>query len=135
MCCATLPGMMRMTRVLPLLILPLLIAGCMTPSITNLTATTQQRNASGLYPVEAAFQTRQQAMIKESIQPYVLVGHESFPMQPTPLVQNRWETLIPVPPDRNAVFYRFRFDYDFRAIPEVRKSSDLSPEYRLQIVD
>jgi hypothetical protein len=122
-------------RFLPLLVLPLLIAGCTSPKITNLTPAAQVRNATGLYPVEAAFDSRQQSMIRESIEAYALVGHERYPMKPTPLVQNRWETLIPVPNDRDVIHYRFRFDWEYKGIPQARPDSDLSPEYRLRIMD
>lgn len=111
----------------------LLLTAC--SSITNLTPSRQARNAAGLYPVEVAWQTREQAIRPASVTPLVLVGLESYAMKPTPLVSNRWETLIPVPLDKNAVRYRFKVDYEVNAIPARRKNSLLSPEYKLEIIE
>jgi hypothetical protein len=125
--------MQRLKSICPLLLLPLLVAGC--TSITNLTPSKMERNASGLYPVEAAWKTQETAIRQETITPYVMVGLDQYPMQPTPLVKNRWETLIPIPPEQNSAYYRFRFDYDYDAVPQRQKDSKLSPEYKLEIVD
>ena len=53
---------------LPVLSLSLLLAGCAT-QLTNLTPQQQVRNANNLYPVEVAFNTRQQTVRWQSIQP------------------------------------------------------------------
>ena len=34
-----------------------------------------------------------------------------YPMRPVPMMQNRWEGTVPVPPGTNSVSYRFKFDY------------------------
>ncbi|MFN7138245.1 MAG: hypothetical protein ACK4UN_02780 [Limisphaerales bacterium] len=122
-----------MKNFLVLLFASLSLVGCTTGKITNLTPSKAQQNAVGLYPVEMAWQSREQALIPETIQPQVLVGAESYPMQRVPLVRNRWETLIPVTPGQDAVYYRFKVDYLYRAIPEPRKNSVLSPEYKMEI--
>jgi hypothetical protein len=124
---------MVMTRVVALFLLSVLLSGC--ASITNLTPRRQVRNSTGLYPIEAAWQTREQALKPETLKPLVMVGLESYPMQPTPVVTNRWETLIPVPADKKIVRYRFKFDYQYNAIPQPRMNSKMSPEYTLEIVD
>lgn len=116
-----------------LVLLPLFLAGCAT--ITNLTPGKQPRNAAGLYPVEVAWQSRQQSLRRETLKPYVVVGREFFPMEPTLLVSNRWETLIPIPAGKSLVNYRFKFDFQYNAIPAPRPDSKLSPSYQLQIQD
>jgi hypothetical protein len=112
----------------------LLIVGC--NSITNLTPTKLPRNAAGLYPVEAAWNSRQQSIINSSIEPKVIIGIDNnYPMRPVPLVSNRWETLVPVPASQKEVYYRFKVDYLYKSIPNPRKDSKLSPEYKLEIID
>lgn len=111
----------------------LLLTGCATTTITNLTPSKVERNSSGLYQFEVALETRQQSLRQESLQPYVLIGLESYPMQPTPVLKNRWETLVPIPADESVVHYRYKFDYEYNSIPQRRKSSLLSAPYRLQI--
>lgn len=124
-----------MNHLVLLAVLSLGLVGCATSEIVNLTPTQLERNSTGLYPVEAAWNTREQAIRPDSLRPQVLVGHESYPMRRVPVVRDRWETVIPVPADQNVVRYRFKFDYDYNAIPVPRPNSKMSPEYRLEIVD
>lgn len=114
--------------------LPLLLTGCATSSITNLTPAQEPRNANGLYPVEAVWQSSQQSVVTDSIKPYVVVGLEAYPMRPTPLLKNRWETLVPIPADKDHIYYQFKFDYEYKGMPARRPDSVLSPEQRLDIV-
>ena len=116
-----------------LLLAPLMLAGCST--ITNLTPSQQARNATGLYPIEAAWESRQQSIRQDSFKPSVMVGLDNYPMRKTSLMRNRWETLVPIPADKNAINYRFKFDFDYNTIPQPRPDSKLSPEYRLEILD
>jgi hypothetical protein len=102
-------------------------------SVTNLTPSTQSRANAGLYPVEFVWSTRQQSVRPESVKPYVLVGTEMYPMYSTPLVTNRWEAMVPVPPNEKFLHYRIKVDYEYNAIPKPRKNSQLSEEYRLEI--
>ena len=125
--------MIYIRKFLPLVLLPVLFAGC--SSITNLTPQQQTRNATGLYPVEVALASRQQTLVWDTIQPYVVVGVDFYPMRPTALMKNRWETLLPVAATTNAVHYKFKFDYQYNSIGPRREDSKLSPEFRLQIVD
>lgn len=122
---------------LPVLLLGLLLAGCATTThITNLTPKQEFRNSNGLYSVEAAMSSRQQTLRWQSVRPTVLVDKEFYPMRPTPLMTNRWETLIPVPAGQNTVYYRFKFDFDYNTFGSPGSSdSKLSPVYRLQILD
>jgi hypothetical protein len=122
-----------MKKFLLLPLIPLMFAGCST--ITNLTPSKQTRNESGLYPVEAAWDSRQQSIRPQSIKPSVMVGLESYPMQRTALMKNRWETLVPIPADKNVINYRFKFDYEYNAIPQPLPDSKLSREYKLEIID
>jgi hypothetical protein len=118
----------------PLLLSSLLLSGC-TTTITNLTPSTQKRNPNALYPIEVELDTRDATIRHESIKPYVLVGSQSYPMQQTLGLKNRWETLVPVPPDKEYVSYRFKVNYDNRRIPEARPNSRLSQPFQLQVLD
>jgi hypothetical protein len=122
-----------MKKFLLLLLTPFLFVGCST--ITNLTPATQPRNATGLYPIEAKWDSRQQSIRPQSFKPSVMVGLESYPMRKTPLMKNRWETLVPISADKNMINYRFKFDFEYNAIPQPRPDSILSREYQLGIVD
>jgi hypothetical protein len=117
-----------------LLLSSLLFAGC-TTTITNLTPSTEKRNANGLYPVEVELDTRDRGIRQDTLKPYVLVGTRSYPMRPTLMLKNRWETLVPVPADQEYVNYRFKFNYDRRSIPKPHPGSKLSQDFQLQILD
>jgi|SRR5208283_3632121 len=113
----------------------LLLAGC-AAQFTRLTPLQQPRNPNNLYPVEVAFNSQQQSLRWETIQPYVVADGQTYPLRPVPLVQNRWEGFVPVPAGVNGVNYRFKFDYKYNAVGSTPKSnSAFSPVYRLSIVD
>ena len=110
-------------------------SGCISSRITNLTTTRQPRNASGVYPVELAWDTSQQSIIESSIKPYVVIGFDQYPMRPALDIANRWETMIPIPADKNFTVYHFKVDYLYRDFGSPQKSSKLSSSYRLDVVD
>ena len=124
-----------MKKLLPILLAPLLLAGCAT-TFTNLSPRQQASNANHLYPVEVAFNSRQQSLRWETIQPFVHVGTESYPMRPILLMTNRWEALLPVPAGQNAVHYRYKFDFKYNAFGKPPQSdSAISPDYTLRILE
>jgi hypothetical protein len=120
-------------KFLPVLFLPLLLAGCAT-SITNLTPLQQVRNANNLYPVEVAMGSSQQTVRWESIRPQILIGNDVHPMRPTLLMTNRWEGLVPVPAASTAITYRYKLDYEYNSFGKPKTGSSLSREYTLRIV-
>ena len=121
----------KFLAVLPLL----LLTGCAT-TFTRLTPLQQPRNSNNLYPVEVLFNTSQQSLRWDSIQPYVLVNGVLSPMRPVPMMQNRWDGFVLVPPGENSISYRFKFDYQYNAFGEPPKpNSVFSPVYKLTIID
>ena len=119
---------------LPVLLLPLLLAGCAT-QLTNLTPQQQHRNANNLYPVEVSFNSRQETVRWQSIRPQIVVGPEVYPMRPTPLMTNRWEGLIPAPAGASVIHYRYKLDYQYNKLGKPGADTALSPEYTLRIVN
>jgi len=115
-----------------LLLAALALAGCVT-TITNLTATTQPRNANNLYLIEYQWDTTQQTIKPDSVQPFVIVGFDTYEMRPTLRMANRWEVLVPVPPDKSQIVYRFKVDYEVNRFGKPGKESKSSPEYKLYI--
>lgn len=126
---------MYLKKFLPLLPLLLLTACSTTGKFTRLTPTQQPRNADNMYPVEVAFNSSQQSLRWESIKSFVMVDGQAYPLRPVPLVKNRWEGLVPVPPTKNAIAYRFKFDYLYNSFgKEPQRDVALSPLYKLTIV-
>jgi hypothetical protein len=113
----------------------LVLAGCAS-QFTRLTPLEQPRNPNNLYPVEVAFNSQQQTLRWETIQPYVLVNGAPYALRQVAQVQRRWEGIIPVPAGVNTVNYRFKFDYKYNAVGSKPKpGSAFSPVYKLTIVD
>ena len=127
--------MLNLKNFLPLLVLPWLLVGCATSQITNLTSSRLPRKDNGQYAFAVEWTSRQQSLIRDSIKASVVVGLDQYPMQRTPMLTNRWETLVPVPADNNVVTYRYRFDYEYRGFPTHQLDSKLSKYYQLFILD
>ena len=125
--------MSMMKRFFALLLLPLLFVGC--SSITNLTPSKYPRNTTGMYHVEAAWKTEQRSIRADSMKPIVMIGQNTYEMTKVPVVRDRWETVIPIPADKNAAHYRFRFDYKVNAFPVGHEDSSMSPEYKLEVTE
>jgi hypothetical protein len=119
-----------------LLLLPLLaLVGCTTGKFTRLTPNQQVRNPDNLYPVEVAFDSDQQALRWDSIKAFVVVNGQPIALRPVPLVRNRWEGIVSVPPAANSIQYKFKFDYLFNSFGKApQPNSEASKVYTLKIV-
>lgn len=115
-------------------LLPLLMVGC-AARFTNLTPSTVQRSPNNLYQVDVKFASRQQTLRWETIQAYVVVGTNMYPMQLTQMMTNRWEALLYVPRHQNTVHYKYVFNFEYNAFGPRKKDSASSPTYTLKIVD
>ena len=120
-------------KILPVLPV-LLLTGCAS-TFTNLTPSVQPRNANNQYPVEVAFTSQQQSLQWRSIHPYVLADGQLYDMRPTPLMTNRWEGFVPVPPGVGEVTYRYKFQYLYDQVGKgPTPGNALSPAYKLTII-
>ncbi len=124
-----------LNRWFALALLPLLFAGCTTNKITNLTPKIAPRNADGLYPVEARWDSNQRSVRPDTIKAQVVVGTDFYPLQRTPLTQNRWEGVVPLSPGQRFLTYHFKFNYLYDSIPIARPDSKLSQTYQLEVTD
>jgi len=103
--------------------------------MTNLTSSRQVRAADGLYHFEVSWESNQHALRHETIKAFVIVGYDSFPMEPTQVVKNRWEATVPIPGEVRYLTYRYKFDFEYSGLGKSKKDSILSPSYELKIVD
>jgi hypothetical protein len=127
--------MLILKKILPLVLLPLLLVGCGTTAIVNLTPSRLPRKDNGQYPFGVEWASRQQSLIKDSIQAYVVIGLDQYPMQRTPLLTNRWETLVPIAADKDSVIYRYKFDYEYQSFAARQRDSKLSKVYQLFVLE
>jgi hypothetical protein len=120
-------------RILLLLSVPLLFAGC-TATITNLSPRQMSRSPDNTYLLEVRLDSRQQTLRWDSIQPKIVVGTASYPMRQTPMMKNRWEGRVTVPPGTDLLHYQYKFDFTYNAIGQPKPDSTMSGEYSLKIV-
>ncbi len=118
-----------------LAMLAIVLSACKTHTITNLTPTHQPRNDAGVYHFEVSWSSHQQSIRTNSMKPFVVIGQEFYPMEGTPVVKGRWEAFVPVPAAEKEVHYRYKFNYEYKAIPAVRGDSKLSAPYTMSIVE
>lgn len=104
-------------------------------TITNLTPSLLPRKDNAQYWFSVEFESRQRTLIEDSLRALVIVGEEVYEMAAVPLTRNRWETLVSIPAGVTTVDYFYRFEFDFRAIPEPRFNVVDSRRYQLTIVE
>lgn len=126
---------MLMRRLLILATLGVLVTGCTTNKITNVTPRQVYRTPDNIYRIEARWDSNQRSIRPDSLEPKVVVGRDFYSMELTPETRNRWEALVPVPADQRFVTYRFKFDYLYNAIPVPRPDSKASPTYQMEIIE
>jgi len=114
---------------------PLLVWGCTTSSVTNLTPTRAKRSANNLYLVEYEWRSNQQSIRPDSIFPQVVVGTDIYPMRRVPRMKNRWEAYVPVPPSQKSLLYHIKVDYEYNDFGKRGKGSLKTEEYKLNIED
>jgi hypothetical protein len=123
--------MSKINKLCFLILLPAILAGC--SSITNLTPSEYSRDPSGYYRVEAMWRSNERVIQPDTFKPVVLIGYQPYPMQPVPLVEDRWEAYIPVPADQDVVHYQYKFDFTEDAFGKPHANSVSSAPYDLSI--
>ena len=124
--------MLKMKNMMFFLV-PLLVWGCTTSSVTNLTPTRAKRSANNLYLVEYEWRSNQQSIRPDSIFPQVVVGTDIYPMRRVPRMKNRWEAYVPVPPSQKSLLYHIKVDYEYNDFGKRGKGSLKTEEYKLNI--
>ncbi len=127
--------MMTIRKLVPVLLLLLLPVGCVTNTITNLTPRQLSRNANGLYLFEVALDSNQQTLRDETIQAQVLIGMNSYPMEPVLMLKNRWEALVPHAATNRIVNFQFKLNYTYNRFGSPGTASILSQSYSVEIID
>jgi len=126
---------MQMKKLFILLMAPLIMMGAGCSSTTNLTASQATRNATGLYPVEFKWNTQRKAVKPDSVKAVVIVGDQSYPMDPVPLVKDRWQGNIPVAPGAQVVEFHFRVDYLVDSFGKPNAKTYVSPSHIINFKD
>ena len=113
------------------LLVSVLVAGCVTNTVTNLTATEVPRSPNGMYRLEYQWDSNQQTVLPDTIKPTVLVGFNQYEMKKVMKTPNRFEAWVPVPAGQSEISYRFKVDYQYNAFGDPKNASKLSQDYKL----
>ena len=115
-----------------------LLAGCSglsttKASNTNLTPRQIPLNANSTYLFETTFDSIRRGVDPTSVKAWVMIDTQLYPMARVPNTANRFEALVPLPPGRTNVPYKYKFEFAYPGIRYREVNSDWSPEYRLVI--
>jgi hypothetical protein len=126
-------------KLLPLLMLGCLMAGCVNTSVSRLTPPHELKSQDGYYLLEAQLDSTERALRwDQPITATAIVGPApgvAYPMKRTTFMTNRWETLVPIPAGQSSLTYRFKFEYycnTFGAPPQ--PNSTVSKTYKTDVV-
>lgn len=95
---------------LPLLALATLLVGC-GPSITNLTSNPVPQNPSGIYEISMTVENMDNAVIRDSLQPYVVIDGDARKMEASEIGRGIFKYNYRMPEGRNQARYYFILDY------------------------
>ena len=68
----------------------LVLTGCATSTIVNLTPPSLPKSEDGLYRFEASWESNQRSILEESLQAFVVLDGVQYPMEPVSVADHRW---------------------------------------------
>jgi hypothetical protein len=89
----------------------LLLGGCATMGLTNLTPSSLPENPSGIYTFTLRVTPKSATVVPDSIAPHIVVGAESHDMQKSESVPGIWEFDYKLPPGQDSIGYYFLVSY------------------------
>jgi hypothetical protein len=113
----------------------LLQTGCLSTTVVNLTPSKLPRNAEGTYRFEAAWESNQKSIQQGTIEGYVVLNDLQFPMKKVPVVNDRWEALIPLDQVEQGYTYHMKFNFIYDSYPQAKPNSLRTKPFSLKIVE
>lgn len=101
----------RIIALLTALAAVLLLTGCQTLTITNMTPATVPANPSQIYTITASFTPSSPNIDANSVQPRIVIDGQSFAMSRSTSAANVWEFEYQLPAGRTHANYYFIVDY------------------------
>ena len=109
------------------------LAGCQSPTITNLTPDALAENPSQIYSISARIAPKSPSYVKGSVQATIVIDGQNFPMTKSPLGENIYEFEYQVPAGRTEIAYYFLTTYQIENNGSVSPQEDFSPLHRAKI--
>ncbi|MFT3870508.1 MAG: cell surface protein [Nibricoccus sp.] len=115
--------------------LSLMLTGCYTASITNLTPSTFPENPSQIYTISARVNPRDADYVPGTVVPMLVIDGQSIALKKSPLGQDIWEVDYQVPAGRNELVYYIQTNYQIQRSNGLTSSrEDYTPLQRSQIL-
>lgn len=109
------------------------LAGCQSPSITNLTPDALAENPSQIYNISARIAPKAAGYVKDSARPTIVIDGQNFPMTKSSLGENIYEFEYQVPAGRTEIAYYFLTTYQVENNGMLSSEEDFSPLHRAKI--
>ena len=111
----------------------LVLTGCATSTIVNLTPPSLPKSEDGLYRFDASWESNQRSILEESLQAFVVLDGVQYPMEPVSVADHRWEALLPLSSSRTDHLYQLKFNYLSKQFPQPKPDSLRSEAFSLEI--
>jgi hypothetical protein len=89
----------------------MILCGCTTMTLTNLTPSSLPENPSGLYTFTLRVTPKSSTVVADSIAPHIVVGAESHEMKKSDAVPGIYEFDYRLPPGQDSIGYYYLVDY------------------------
>lgn len=105
----------------------LVLAGCSTPSITNMTAPSLTPNASNIYLITARIKPRASNVVPDSVVAKLIIDGNAYKMTKAPQLANVYEYEFQAPAGVTELRYYFLIEYQVSNVGLLRSRIDYSP--------
>lgn len=109
------------------------LAGCQSPSITNLTPDALAENPSQIYNISARIAPKSAGYVKDSVRPTIVIDGKNYPMTKGSLGENIYEFEYQVPAGRTEIAYYFLTTYQVENNGVLTSQEDFSPLHHAKI--
>jgi hypothetical protein len=114
------------------------LAGCAEVSTTkvsntNLTPRTIPTDAGSTYLFETTFESIRRSVDPSSVKAWVMLETQLYPMARVPNTLDRFEALVPLPPGKTYLVYKYKFEFSYPGLGTHEVNSDWSQEYRMVV--
>jgi hypothetical protein len=115
--------------------LSLILVGCQTPAIVNLTPLSLPENPSQIYTISARITPRDSGYIEGTLIPTLVIDGQSIVLKKSALVQNAYEVDYQVPAGHSEIAYYFQINYQVQnSSGLVSSHEDYTPLQKAQIL-
>lgn len=117
-------------------LLGLMLAGCQTPAITNLTPTSLPENPSQIYTISARINPKDSGYVQGTLLPSLVIDGQRLVLKKSALGEDIYEIDYQVPAGRSELLYFFQINYQIQhGNGLVASREDYTPLQRAQILN